>query len=98
MNKNNGTKKSTRDHVYDWNECRASFGSFNTEPTILSDYHKILGITLTLFRLHVASSVRIPHSTNHFQHLLPTVIVTPSASTFNLHGAAIFPKGGHTVT
>ena len=53
---------------------------------------KRLGITLTPLRLHAASTVRIPHSTNNFQNLLPTVRVTPlnlfSASTFNLHGAS----------
>ena len=50
---------------------------------------KRLGITLTPLRLHAASTVRIPHSTNNFQNLLPTVRVTPlnlfSASTVNLH-------------
>ena len=53
---------------------------------------KRLGITLTPLRLHAASIVRIPHSTNNFQNLLPTVRVTPfnlfSASTVNLHGAS----------
>ena len=53
---------------------------------------KRLGITLTPLRLHAASTVRIPHSTNNFQNLLPTVRVTPlnlfSASTVNLHGAS----------
>ena len=56
------------------------------------NFTKRLGITLTHFRLHAASSVRIPHSTNNFQNLLPTVSVTPlnlfSASFVNLHGAA----------
>ena len=55
---------------------------------------KRLGITLTPLRLHAASTVRIPHSTNNFQNLLPTVRVTPlnlfSASTVNLHGAFKF--------
>ena len=53
---------------------------------------KRLGITLTPLRLHAASTVRIPHSTNNFQNLLPTVRVTPlnlfSVSTVNLHGAS----------
>ena len=53
---------------------------------------KRLGITLTPLRLHAVSTVRIPHSTNNFQNLLPTVRVTPlnlfSASTVNLHGAS----------
>ena len=53
---------------------------------------KRLGITLTPLRLQAASTVRIPHSTNNFQNLLPTVRVTPlnlfSASTVNLHGAS----------
>ena len=53
---------------------------------------KRLGITLTPLRLHAASTVRIPRSTNNFQNLLPTVRVTPlnlfSASTVNLHGAS----------
>ena len=67
------------------------FGSINTElPTMTIT--KRLGITLTPLRLHVASTVRIPHSTNNFQILLPTVRVTPlnlfSASTVNLHGAS----------
>ena len=52
---------------------------------------KKLRITLTSFRLH-AASVRISHSTNSFQNLLPTVRVTPlhlfSASTVNLHGVS----------
>ena len=47
---------------------------------------------LTLLRLHAASTVRIPHSTNNFQNLLPTVRVTPlnlfSTTTVNLHGAS----------
>ena len=53
---------------------------------------KRLGITLAPLRLHAASTVRIPHSTNIFQNLLLTVRVTPlnlfSASTVNLHGAS----------
>ena len=53
---------------------------------------KRLGITLTPLRLHAASTVRIPHSTNNFKNFLPTVRVTPlnlfSASTVNLHGAS----------
>ena len=70
---------------------RHSFGSINTElPTMTIT--KRLGITLTPLRLHAASTVRIPHSTNNFQNLLPTVRVTPlnlfSASTVNLHGAS----------
>ena len=52
-----------------------------------------IGITLTPFRWHAASTVRIPDSTNNFQKLLPTVRVSPlnlfSASTVNLHGASI---------
>ena len=72
-------------------ECRAPFGSINTIlPTMTIT--KRLGITLTPLRLHAASTVRIPHSTNNFQNLLPTVRVTPlnlfSASTVNLHGAS----------
>ena len=47
---------------------------------------------LTPLRLHAASTVRIPHSTNSFQNLVPTVRVTPlnlfSASTVELHGAS----------
>ena len=82
-------------HYFFYNryECRASFGSINTElPTMTIT--KILGITLhvTPLRLHAASTVRIPHSTNNFQNLLPTVRVTPLslfwASTVNLHGSS----------
>ena len=67
------------------------FGSINTIlPTMTIT--KRLGITLTPLRLHAASTVRIPHSTNNFQNLLPTIRVTPlnlfSASTVNLHGAS----------
>ena len=71
---------------------RAPFGSINTIlPTMTIT--KRLGITLTPLRLHAASTVRIPHSTNNFQNLLPTVRVTTplnlfSASTVNLHGAS----------
>ena len=76
---------------YNRYECRAPFGSINTIlPTMTIT--KRLGITLTPLRLHAASTVRIPHSTNNFQNLLPTVRVTPlnlfSASTVNLHGAS----------
>ena len=76
---------------YNRYECRASFGSINTIlPTMTIT--KRLGITLTPLRLHAASTVQIPHSTNNFQNLLPTVRVTPlnlfSASTVNLHGAS----------
>ena len=73
---------------YNRYECRAPFGSINTifPPMTIT---KRLGITLTPLRLHAASTVRIPHSTNNFQNLLPTVRVTPlnlfSASTVNLH-------------
>ena len=53
---------------------------------------KRLGIKLTPLRLHAASTVRIPHSNNNFQNLLPTVRATPlnvfSASTVSLHGAS----------
>ena len=53
---------------------------------------KRLGITLTPLRLHAASTVRIPHSINTFQNLLPTVRVTRinlfSASTVNLQGGS----------
>ena len=68
-----------------------SITGINTElPTMTIT--KRLGITLTPLRLHAASTVRIPHSTNNFQNLLPTVRVTPlnlfSASTVNLHGAS----------
>ena len=53
---------------------------------------KRLRIALTPLRLHAASSVRIPHSTNNFHNLLPTVRLTPLnlllVSTVNLHGAA----------
>ena len=80
-------------HYFFYNryECRALFGSINTElPTMTIT--KRLGITLTPLRLHAASTVRIPRSTNNFQNLLPTVRVTPlnlfSASTVNLHGAS----------
>ena len=69
----------------------ASFGSTNTETATMT-ITKRLGITLTPLRLHAASTVRIPHSTNNFQNLLLTVRVTPlnlfSASTVNLHGAS----------
>ena len=74
---------------YNRYECRASFGSINSIlPTMTIT--KSLGITLTPLRLHAASTVRIPRSTNNFQNLLPTVKVTPlnSASTVNLHGAS----------
>ena len=80
-------------HYFFYNryECRASFGSINTElPTMTVT--KRLGIPLTPLRLHAASTVRIPHSTKNFQNVLPTVRVTPlnlfSASTVNLHGAS----------
>ena len=50
------------------------------------------GHVLHSLRLHAVSTVRILHSTNNFQNLLPTVRVTPlnlfSASTVNLHGAS----------
>ena len=80
-------------HCFFYNryECRASFGSINTELTTMT-ITKRLGITLTPLRLHAASTVRIPHSTNNFQNVLPTVRVTPlnlfSASIVNLHGAS----------
>ena len=67
------------------------FGGINTLHTTMT-ITKRLGITLTLLRLHAASSVRIPHSTNNFRTLLPTVRMTPlnlySASTVNLYGAS----------
>ena len=73
-------------------ECRASFGSINTVLPTMTITQKRLGITLTTLRSHAASTVRIPHLTNNFQNLLPTVRVTPlnlfSASTVNLHGAS----------
>ena len=76
---------------YNRYECRASFGSINTILPTMTITRR-LGITLTSLRLHAASTVRIPHSTNNFQNLLPTVRVTPlnlfSASTVNLHGAS----------
>ena len=66
------------------------YGSVNTELKTMT-ITKRLGITLTPVSLHAASSVRIPHSTNIFQNLLPTVRVTPlnllSASTIYLNGA-----------
>ena len=76
---------------YNRYECRAYFDSINTIlPTMTIT--KRLEITLTPLRLHASSTVRIPHSTNSFQNLLPTVRVTPlnlfSASTVNLHGAS----------
>ena len=59
---------------YNRYECRAPFGSINTIlPTMTIT--KRLGITLTPLRLHAASTVRIPHSTNNFQNLLPTVLI-----------------------
>ena len=77
--------------IYNRYECRASFGSINTELQTMT-ITKRLGITLTPLRLHAASTVRIPHSTNNFQNLLPTVRVTLlnliSASAVNLHGAS----------
>ena len=49
-------------------------------------------VTISPLRLHSASSVQIPHSTNRFKSLLPSVKVTPlklhSASSINLHGAS----------
>ena len=76
---------------YNRYECRTSFGSINTELPNMT-ITKRLGITLTPLRLHAASTVRIPHLTNNFQNLLPTVRMTPlkmfSASTVNLHGAS----------
>ena len=76
---------------YNRYECRASFGSINTElPTMTIT--KRLDITLTPLRLHAASTVRIPHSTNNFQKFITHFRVTPlnlfSASTVNLHGAS----------
>ena len=57
----------------------------------LSDFALYLGTQL-VYDQTTASTVRIPHSTNNFQNLLPTVRVTPlnlfSASTVNLHGAS----------
>ena len=51
-----------------------------------------LRITLTPFRLHSASSVRIPNSINNFRTLIPAVNLRPlnllSASSFNPHGLA----------
>ena len=77
--------------IYNRYECRASFGSINTELQTMT-ITKRLGITLTPLRLHAASTARIPHSTNNFQNLLRTVRVTSlnlfSASTVNLHGAS----------
>ena len=71
--------------------CIAINGSINTELASMT-ITKRLGITLTPLNLHAASTVRILHSTNNFQNLLPTVRVTPlnlfSASTVNLHGAS----------
>ena len=51
------------------------------------DYHKKIR-KLTPLRLHAASTVRIPHSTNNFQNLLPTVRVTPLNLFSDLHGAS----------
>ena len=49
-------------------------------------------VTISFLRLHSASSVQIPHSTNRFKSLLPSVKVTPlklhSASSICLHGAS----------
>ena len=49
-------------------------------------------VTISPLRLHSASSVHIPHSTNRFKSLLPSVKVTPlklhSASSIYLHGAS----------
>ena len=51
-----------------------------------------LKITLTLLRLHSASSVQIPNSINNFQTLIPAQRLRPlnllSASSVNLHGLA----------
>ena len=41
--------------------------SINTELLAMT-ITKRLGITLTPLRLHAASTVRIPHSTNNFQN------------------------------
>ena len=77
--------------IYSLSEYRASFGSIKARFTTMT-ITKRLRITLTLLRLHAASPVWIPHSTNNFQNLLPTVRGSPlnlcSASTVNLHGAA----------
>ena len=49
-------------------------------------------ITISPLRLHAASSVRIPTSTQSFRTLLPTVRIRPlnlfSASSVDLHGAS----------
>ena len=51
-----------------------------------------LKITLTPLRLHSASSVRIPNSSNNFRTLILTVRLRPlnllSVSSVNLHGLA----------
>ena len=51
---------------------------------------KTLRILLSLLRLHSASSIQIPQSTNRYNSTLPTVYVSPlklySASKINLHG------------
>ena len=49
-------------------------------------------ITISLHRLHAASSVKIPTSSHSFRTLLPTVRIRPlnlfSASSVDLHGAS----------
>ena len=60
-------------------------------PTTMTITNR-LKITLTLLRLHSASSVRIPNSINNFRTLIPALRLRPlnllSASSVNLHGLA----------
>ena len=60
---------------------------------------KTVKILLSPLRLHSASSIQIPQSTNRYNSLLPSVYVSPlklhSSTKINLHGvsdSALFKK------
>ena len=80
--------------IYDSYECHSFLDGIDGITPIHTNMAitNRVKITISPFRLHAASSVRIPTSTHSFRSLLPTVRIRPlnlfSASSGDLHGAS----------
>ena len=85
---------STTKYLFVFNnrdECCAFLDGINRLCTNMTIINR-LRITISHFRLHAASSVRIPYYNNSFRTLLPTVRMRPlnlfSTSSVDLHGTS----------
>ena len=74
------------------NRYECCFSMYGINFKLNDKLPKTVKILLSPLRLHSASSIQIPQSTNRYNFMLPSVYVSPlklhSATKINLHGVS----------